>query len=157
MSRTDGASRGGGSRLYSIRSVQATDFLEALPNGSIEGESLTGLVSSKIKIKRVIVESLENLALTIAFFSTGDFRNDNLDFDMYIGEVQFVAADGVQMNVADFPQFYYDSGALDLDYMDDDEARELHLAYVCRDAAGKTATPVGDVIVRVLYEPFQED
>jgi hypothetical protein len=156
MSRSD-AYRFEGARIYRIRSDKDDNFTGALVNGNTENEDLTGLVSDKITIHRVTVISAENLALTIAFFRTDDFQNADYDVDSYNGEVQFVAADGVRMNAGTYTQYYYDSGAIEMPYEDEDGTGELHVAYVCRDAAGKSAGTTGAVVVIVHYSPVAEE
>jgi len=151
------SSRAATGRLYYLRSDKDTHFTGAVANGNTENETITGLESDKIMIRRVIVEAIENRALTIAFFAASTFQTVDLDSDAYLGEVQFVAADGVRMNAAGFPQYVYDSGALELPYIDAEARGQLNVAYVCRDAAGKAAGAAGNVVVTIGYEPVRED
>jgi len=142
--------------IFAIRSDKDTHFTGAVAVGITENESLAGLESDKITILRVLVTSVENLAFTIAFFGANTFQDTDIDLDAYTGEVQFVAADGVRMNAAGFPQYYYDSGALEMPYIDALNSGTLNVAYVCRDAAGKQAGVLGSVVVTVGYEALQE-
>ena len=146
-----------GRRLAYIRSDKDAHFTTAIANGNTENETLTGLGSDKVIIRRVLVEAIESRALTVAFFAASTFQTVDLDTDAYLGEVQFVAADGVRMNAANFPQYVYDSGALEMPYIDAEAGGQLNLAYVCRDAAGKAAGATGAVVVTVGYEVLEED
>ena len=146
-----------GRRVFYLRTDKDAHFTGAVAIGDTENETLTGLGSDKVIIRRVVVEAIENRALTIAFFAASTFQTVDLDTDAYLGEVQFLAADGVRMNAATYPQYVYDSGELNMPYIDAEAAGQLNVAYVCRDAAGKAAGAAGYVTVRVVYEVLEED
>jgi len=63
-------------------------FTEELTKDGSEQENVTGLVSSKILIRNVSINSVQPLHLRIEFYSKDTFTNSDLDVDTFLGAVE---------------------------------------------------------------------
>jgi len=143
--------------FYTIRSDKDSHFTSDLSNGAGDNENLTGLASNKARIKRIKCQLLAGgaRAFDIWVYKKDSFQNADLDLDSFCGMTPFVVADAKQSNSGSYPQYYYDSGALDMPYEDLDGTYELHIQLVWRDAVAYDPTDPGTdkFIVEVEYEP----
>jgi len=66
----------------------ASHFTEELTKNGSERENITGLVSDKILIHNVAINSVQPLHLRLDFYSKDTFTNSDLDVDTFIGAVE---------------------------------------------------------------------
>jgi len=142
---------------YTIRSDKDSHFTSDIINGNSDNENLTGLAANKWRVKRVKCQLVADAAraFDIWFAKKDTYQTVDLDTDSVAAQVTFIAADGKQANSASYPQYYYDSGALDIPMEDLDGTYEAHTMLVWRDANAYDPTDPGTdkFIVEVEYEP----
>jgi len=63
-------------------------FTEQLVKNESKRENLTGLVSSKILIRNVAINSVQALHFRLEFYSKDSFTDSDLDVDTFIGAVE---------------------------------------------------------------------
>ena len=63
-------------------------FTQELAKDESEQENITGLVSSKILIRNVAINSVQALHFRLEFYSKDSFTDSDLDVDTYIGAVE---------------------------------------------------------------------
>ena len=63
-------------------------FTEALVKNESEQESLTGLVSNRILIRNVALNTSQLLHFRLEFYSRDTFTDSDLDVDTFIGAVE---------------------------------------------------------------------
>lgn len=142
---------------FTVRCAKAT-FAADIANGAKGTASFTGLAANKIRVKRIKMELLAAAAraFDIWFFKKSTFQTVDLDTDSFCAMTLFVAGNGYTCVVATYPQFYYDSGALDQPYECLDGNYQLNTAVVWRDAVAiydPTAPGTDRITVEVEYEP----
>jgi hypothetical protein len=144
---------------YSVRTDKDTHFTGAIAQNAKEDENvvLPGALdgirgNARGYIKGIMIQSDENLAWELAFWSTDGFENTDLDLDTFISRWSFVVADGVRFGGTG--QYYYYIEGLKIPYVDEDNTGELHMSLVNRSAAAKTAGAAGEVVVEVYMEPM---
>jgi len=136
---------------WTIRSDKDVNFTLALITNAKEDENLTGLSSNKGVIRRIKVQSDQNLDWDIFLWKTDTTDDVDLDIDSFCGRYKFSVIQGEQ--IAGANQYYYDSGPMELEYEDLDGTFELHVSVVNRNAVAKIAGAAGELIVDVEYEP----
>ncbi|GAI96868.1 unnamed protein product, partial [marine sediment metagenome] len=101
-------------------------------------EDLTGLLSSKIRIVGLAIQSIQQLHYRAIFWRRDTFENADLDVDAFISEQELdLTAIGYQIGGAD--QWYGALTSLNIDYEDEDESSELHVSLQNLSAAAKIA------------------
>ncbi len=136
-----------------ISSDKDVDFIGALAQNAGANANLTGLPDNDGVIASLSLLADQALAFEVQFYSRDTFDNADLDLDTYLGSYRFAEGDGLQ--VAGAGSFKFDVSHLDLPYRDVDGTLELHVKLVNRSAAAKNAGATGEVVVRVLFEPFR--
>lgn len=136
---------------YTIRSDKDSHFTGALAMNAFEDENLTGLASNKIRIKRVKLQSDQNLDWQLYFWKKDTFDDTDLDLDAFCGRITLTSTIGEQRAGAN--QYYYDSGIMDIPEEDLDGSFEQHISLVNRSAVAKIAGATGEVICEIEYEP----
>ena len=63
-------------------------FTDELAKNESERENLTGLVSSKILIRNVAINSAQSLHFRLEFYARDTFTNSDLNVDTFIGAVE---------------------------------------------------------------------
>jgi hypothetical protein len=139
-----------------------THFTGAIAQNAKEDENITlpGALdgiggNARGYIRGIMIQSDENLAWELAFWSSDTFDDTTLDDDDFLSRWSFAAADGVRFGGAN--QYYYYIEGLEIPYVDDDKSGELHMSLVNRSAASKTAGAGGEVVVEVFIEPMGPD
>ena len=75
-------------KLSVVRSDKSLNFTGALAKNESEEENLTGLVSNKILIRNVAINSVQALHFRLEFYSKDSFTDSDLDVDTFIGAVE---------------------------------------------------------------------
>jgi len=139
-------------RRKSIVSDADTNFTDELSTYAIETENLTGLSDNKIMITGISVQSVQPLNYYLLFFGTDAFVGDEFDLTHFIGFEQLdlslhsfqIGADG---------RYYYSLESLAIEYEDEDETNELHVALLNMDESTKNAGETGAIVLRFMYSP----
>ena len=137
--------------FYTIRSAKATNFAAIIVQNAKTDAALAGLASNKIRLKRVKLQSIQNLDWQFYYWKTSTTDDTDLDIDSFCGKTTLDALTGEQ--IAGANQYYYDSGRTDLPYECLDGTFVLDVSLVNRSATGKLAAAPGYVIGEWEYEP----
>jgi len=134
-----------------LRSDKDVNFTGALATNAIEQEDITGLSSNKIVIRRVTIQSDQNLNYVLMFWATDGNVDTDLDLDFFLGEIEISPA--MYRRIAGANQYYADIALPEgFQYQDDDGTRELHVGLLNLDATSKNAGATGEVVAEIFYE-----
>lgn len=137
--------------FYAVRSDKDDHFTGALAQNAKEDENLAGLLSNKVRIVGISLQSDQQLHYKVLFWKTDDFDDSDLDKDTFCGEIDVdLAMYGIQLGGAG--QWYLDVRGVVLDYEDEDGTNELHISLLNKDATAKNAGATGEVVVEIFYE-----
>jgi hypothetical protein len=144
---------------YTVRTDKDSHFTGAIAQNAKEDEnvSLPGALAgvngnARSLIRSIVVQSDENLAWELAFWSKDTFDDTDLDVDTFQSRWTFVVADGIRFGGAG--QYYYYIDGLDIPYVDGDNSGELHISLVNRSSSGKSSGGSGEAIVAVTMQPM---
>lgn len=137
-------------RFYTISSARATHFAGAIAQAAKEDESLTGLLDDRIYIKSVSIISTQKLDLYLLFYNTDTTDDANVDTDSMCGQVHLdLITHAVRLGTG---LYYMTSEALDLEYVDEDATKELHVSLYNASPTAKIAGASGYLKIDVKYE-----
>ena len=138
-------------KFHKVTTDKDTHFTGAIVQNAKEDENITGLLTNKIRITGISLQSDQQLWYRLIFWKTDGFDDTDLDSDSFCGEVEVdLVLCGFQIGGAN--QYYLDVRGLDLDYEDEDASNELHMSLMNLSATGKNAGGTGEVAVTVYYE-----
>lgn len=137
--------------FHTLRSDKDDHFTGAIAQNAVEEESLTGLISNKVTITGVVILSDQQLNYRVILYSTDAFANTDLDVDALFNEVEFDLP-GYGWRIAGTGKYCMVITGLEIDYIDEDATKELHVALQNLSATGKTAGGDGEVVLRFTYE-----
>ena len=137
--------------FYTLRSDKDDHFTGAIITNATEEENLTGLIGNKVKITGMVVLSDQQLNYRVVLFSTDAFADADLDIDSLINEFEFDML-SYGRRIADTGKYSMVVTDLDMDYIDEDGTKELHVALQNLSSTTKTAGSDGEVILRFIYE-----
>lgn len=138
--------------FYTIKSDKDSHFSGALGQYAKENESLSGLITNKIRINGIAILSDQQLKYKVQLWRKDTFDNADLDEDTFIGEVDLdLGVYGWQ--VGGTGKYYMYVGDLKLDYLDEDNTNELHISLMNMSGTGKVAGTSGEVVVLITYSP----
>lgn len=136
--------------IYTIASNKDTQFTEAIAKDGVERENLVGLLSNRVRINRISIQSDQQLFYEILLYATDEFESADIGLDRFVASIEFnMPIYGFQQTTS---QYRMDLGNLNIDYEDLDETKELHVVLVNRSPTSKSAGPDGDVKVEFLCE-----
>lgn len=133
-----------------LRSDKDSHFTGALVTNAIETENITGLSANKIVIRRVTIQSDQQLSYVLLFWSKDTFQTSDLDTDRFLGEIS-LDLPAIGRRIAGAGQYYGDL-EVDFQYQDEDSSRELHVGLLNVDATSKAAGATGEVVIEIFYE-----
>ncbi|GAI19843.1 unnamed protein product, partial [marine sediment metagenome] len=137
--------------FYTVRSDKDVHFTGAIVTNAKEDENLAGLLSSKIRIVGLAIQSDQQLHYRAIFWRKDTFEDADLDVDAFISEQELdLVTIGYQ--IAGAGQWYAALTSLNIDYEDEDETSELHISLQNLSAAAKIAGAAGEVTLLVAYE-----
>ena len=137
--------------FYTMRSDKDTHFTGSIAQNAVEEESLTGLISNKVRITGIIILSDQELAYRVILYSTDAFADADLDVDSLINEFEFDLP-GYGRRIAGTGKYSMVVTDLDMDYIDEDGTKELHVALQNLSSTSKNAGATGEVVLRFIYE-----
>lgn len=137
--------------FHTIRSDKDDHFTGSIAQNAVEQESLTGLISNKVKITGIVILADQQLNFRVVFYSTDAFADTDLDVDSLFNEVEFDLP-GYGWRIAGTGKYCMVITGLDINYIDENGTNELHVALQNLSATSKTAGGNGEVILRFIYE-----
>ena len=138
--------------FYIVRSDKDLHFTGALAQYAKEDENLTGLITNKIGINSISIQSDQRLKFKLLFWSKDIFDDTDIDLDKYVGDVDLdLTVYGYQIDGSN--QWYMSTTGILLDYIDEDETNELHVSLMNMGGTGKTAGSSGEVVLEFTYSP----
>ena len=136
--------------IYPIASDKDLHFTGALAKDEVERESLTGLRGNRIRISKISLQADQQLLFEVLLYGTDLFEEADLDEDRFIASVEFNLLDyGIQQTTN---QWRMDIKNLNIDYVDADETKELHVVLENLSPTAKNAGATGEVKVEFLCE-----
>ena len=137
-----------------------THFTGALAQYEAETENIAGLVKNKIRVRSVTILSDQQLSYRLHFYSKDTFDDADLDKDTYLGSVDLdLESEGVQYKntgkwiLTVFPLAHFSQTLIE--YIDEDETKELHLSLENLSTTSKSAGTAGEVVIKIIYEPVR--
>lgn len=138
--------------FYTVESDKDVNFTGAIAQYAKEDEDLTGLLSNKVRIVGVSLQSDQSLHYKVLFWNKDTFDDTDLDLDAFCGEIDCdFTSYGFQIGGAG--QYYLDIRGVDIDYVDEDGTNELHVSLLNQSATSKNAGATGEISLTVYYEP----
>ena len=138
--------------FYTVKSDKDVNFTGAIIQNAKEDENLTGLLSNKIRVVGVSLQSDQSLHYKVLLWAKDSFDDTDLDLDAFCGEIDCdFTSYGFQ--IGGTGQYYLDIRGVDIDYEDEDASNELHLSLFNSSATSKNAGSTGEVKVTIYYEP----
>lgn len=136
--------------IYIIDTDPGLHFTGALAQGVSEGEDITGLRTDRIRINEITIQSDQQLKYLLMIYRKDTKEESDLDDDSFLSAIEFdLETYGIQQDTSQWKMSISD---VDLDYMDDDETKELHLVLVNLSTTTKNAGADGNVKFSFLCE-----
>ena len=138
-------------KFYTVSTDKDSYFTTGLAQYAKEDESITGLLSNKVRITNIVIQADQNLHFWLVFWSTDGYDNTDLDLDTFLGAVELdLSVWGLRPGGAN--QYYMSLEDVNLDYQDVDGTNELHISLYNADTTSKIAGATGEVKVDFKYE-----
>jgi len=139
-------------KLKVIKSIETTEFTEAIVTYAQEFENMKGLdgeglISNRIRIRGVNIYSVQPLYYHLVFWGNRVFAGTHID-DVYLDLRKTPT-----FRIGNTGRYYYAATRLDIPYEDDDGVYELHIGLQNLDPVDKLADALGAVLIYVLYSP----
>jgi hypothetical protein len=151
----------GNTFLSPVTSIPSLNFTEAL--AQYAASAMNNLAGSPLAtrwclIRAILVETAENYAPQLNFFSSASGQTADPATDAFLGSYGFTAAMGVQINAAGIYRYW--ASSLDIPYVDADAVPTtnpslVHVVLENTGATSKSAYPVGSTKVTIWLEPMQ--
>ena len=136
--------------IYPIVSDKDVHFTETVAKNGVERENLTGLRGNRVKITRISLQSDQQLDFQVLLYGTDAFEEANLDDDKFIASIEFnLPTYGTQQTTN---QWKLDIEDLNIDYIDGDSTKELHVVLKNLSPTDKNAGATGEVKLEFLCE-----
>ena len=136
--------------IYTISSDKDIHFTDGLAKNAVERENIAGLRSNRIRISKVSIQADQRLLFEVLLYGTDLFEETDLDEDRFIASVEFnLPKYGFQQTT---DQWRLDIEDLNIDYLDVDETKEIHVVLRNLSPTSKNAGATGEVKVEFLCE-----
>lgn len=136
--------------IYTITSDKDLHFTEAIAKNGVERENLIGLRSNRIRVTKVTIQADQQLFFEVLLYATDAFEEADLDEDKFVGSIEF------NLPIYGFTQitgqYRLDIEGLDIDYIDEDGTKELHVVLKNLSPTSKNAGATGEVKLEFLCE-----
>ena len=117
----------------------------------------------EVIIRGVAIQSLQNLAWDVNFYTRNTFSRANMDADSFLDYVAFTAANGKQDSptAGTGDQYKYQARGLDIRYRDMSATEEItttsqvHFSIVNRSSTVKSEGADGAIVVILAVEPIE--
>ncbi len=135
-----------------LRTNKDLHFTEAIAQNMTEREIVSGLITDKIRIISLAIQSRERLHYRLILFSGRDFTNTNLNIDVFRTEEQFNLPTW-GWRIGEMGQFYMSIDGLSIEYEDKERTKTLYVALQNLSVASKSAGAAGEVVLEFTYTP----
>lgn len=136
--------------IYTIPSSKGTHFTDELVKDAVERENLTGLRNNRIRIAKISIQADQQLLFEVLLYGTDLFEEADLDEDRFIASVELnLPTYGFQQTTG---QWRLDIKNLNIDYVDVDSTKEIHVALRNLSPTTKNAGDTGEVKLEFLCE-----
>jgi len=136
--------------IYTVSSDKDTHFTEELIKNAVERENIIGLRSNRVRISKVSIQSDQQLLYEVLLYSTDLFEESDLDTDRFIASVELnLPTYGFQQTES---QWRLDIKNLNIDYIDVDLSKEIHVVLKNLSPTTKNAKASGEVKLEFLCE-----
>jgi len=146
-------------RIESISTDKDTHFTESIDQYYKEDEDISGLISNKVFIRGINIQSIQPLKYRLIFWSKENTKDStDLDNDTYISDVILDLSDTtsafrIKDSGGSFNQYYLDMTGLNIPYEDKDSNYKLHLSLQNLSVTSKNAGSTGAVQIDIKYAP----
>ena len=136
--------------IYTISSDKDLHFTSQLVKNAVEREDLTGLRSNRIRISKISIQADQQLLFEVLLYGTDAFEEADLDDDRFVASVELnLPTYGFQQTEN---QWRLDVENLNIDYIDVDSTKEIHVVLRNLSPTTKTAGADGEVKLEFLCE-----
>ena len=136
--------------VYSLASTSGSHFTDALPKSSLERENLTGLRDSRVRITKISIQSVQQLLWEVLLYGTDNFEEAVMSDDKFIASVEMnMPLYAIQQTES---QWRLEIRGLDIDYIDEDNTKELHVILRNLSPTAKIAGVLGEIKVEFTCE-----
>lgn len=135
--------------IYPVRSDKDEHFTGAIAQDGIERENLPNLRSDRVRISKVSIQAIQALHYQVLLYSTDAFDESDLDNDKFVASIDLdLATYGFQQTTSQYRMDIERS----IDYLDEDETKELHVVLKNLDPTSKIAGTNGQVVLEFTCE-----
>lgn len=136
--------------VYTISTDKDAHFTSELAKDAIERENLTGLRNNRIRITKISIQSDQRLLYEVLLYGTDLFDESDLDEDRFIASVEMnLPTYGFQQTTS---QWRLEITNLNIDYIDVDSTKEIHVVLRNLSPTTKNAGASGEVKLEFLCE-----
>ena len=136
--------------IYTISSDKDLHFTGELVKNAVERENLEDLRSNRIRISKISIQADQQLLFEVLLYGKDTFEESDLDNDYFIGSVELnLPTYGFQQTTS---QWRLDIENLNIDYVDLDGTKEIHVVLRNLSPTSKNAGDTGEVKLEFLCE-----
>ena len=136
--------------IYTVSSDKDSHFTDSLAQNGVERENIEGLRSNRVRITRISIQADQQLFFEVLLYGTKDFEETDLDNDYFIASVELnLPIYGIQQTTS---QWRLDIPDLNIDYVDSDKTKRLHVVLRNLSPTDKNAGATGEVKLDFLCE-----
>lgn len=139
--------------LFTISTDKDTHFTEEITLNNHETENLTGLISNKIYIRGINIQSKQPLKYQFIVWDKDTFSDTNINKDTYKEATELDMTSSPAFRIASAGQYYHNLSKLGVVYEDKDETYELHCSLQNFSTTAKNAGATGEVQIDIKYSP----
>jgi len=136
--------------IYTVSTDKDTQFTDELAKNSIERENISGLRENRVCVVKASVQSDQLLRYGLFLYATSDFEESDIDLDKFVSYIEFnLPLYGIQQTGG---QYRMDVNGLEIDYIDESEAKQLHLVLKNLSPTTKNQGSTGEVKFDLIIE-----
>jgi len=136
--------------IYSVASDKDSHFTDELAKNAVERENISGLRSNRVRISKVSIQADQRLLFEVLLYGSDDFEEADLDEDKFIASVELnLPTYGFQQTTG---QWKLDIPNLNIDYVDLDGTKKIHVVLRNLSPTTKNAGATGEVKLEFLCE-----
>jgi hypothetical protein len=136
--------------IYSIETDPLLVFTDELIQDAVEREDIIGLRTNKARLSEAIIQADQQLHLQLLFYSSYLMDESDISADTFLGAVEFdLSLYGIQQTTSQWRMSLTD---VNIDLLDDDETKTIHVILKNLDSTTKNAGDTGEVKVTFVLE-----
>lgn len=141
-------------QIVFIKTVSTVHFTGAITQYDHEMENLIGLITNRIYIREINIQSMQPLRFNLIFWQSSDGPDTNIDSDSFKSNVLLDMSDGITpFRINNAGQYYLDVDDLNILYEDTNVTQTLHVSLQNLSPTAKTAGSAGAVQIDIGYAP----